>query len=567
MPSGVQFVRSEIADLLPIWLLIRDAIEGETAIKGEYGTRADYFSSSRTKGVSQARKYLPQPNPTDRSSVNLERYKAYVQRAVYYNFSKRTLDGLVGQIFLRPPVVKKPAELNVLDNNADGRGLELVQLAKRLTQSTLSFGRAGFFVDYPRVDGPVTVAAAQDQNIQPTMVFYYPWQVINWATRMVGAKRVLSLVVIEEIVMEEVDGYEIVESLQYRALRLDDNNEYFQEIHAPTDKKKKSFTIIETIYPKDSKGQALKEIPFQFIGSEANDHAPDQPPMYDLCSLNIAHYRNSADYEESCFMVGQPTPVVTGITEHWVKEVLGGTVQLGSRATISLPEGASAMLLQAAPNQMPEAAMRMKEEQALSLGAKLVQKTKTVRTATEVMVDTTSETSILHSVADNVSAGMEQGLRWCAAFVGAEVPESTDPGAADNVSDNAEILQYRLNTEFELTRMTANDRLAVLKMWQSGAIAFEEMRDVLKVDGTVTMNTDDAWELIQAEQAEMTQNMGPVVDPFGTQETDPNSPTNTPPPGPGGVAGQAVRNAKKRADVKAGLAKKSKKSVPATKPN
>lgn len=564
---AVQFSRQEVESLLPIWLLIRDAIEGAPAIKGEYGSRALLYTGGMTRGTSQARKYLPQPNPTDKSPENTERYKAYVQRAVYYNFSKRTLDGLVGQIFLRPPVVKKPSELNVLDNNADGRGLELVQLAKRLCQSTLSFGRAGFFVDYPKTSAEgVTVADAKDKNIQPTMVFYYPWQVINWATKMVGAKRVLSLVVIQEFVLEEVDGYEVVENMQYRVLRLDDSNQYFQEIHKPQGLKKGKqpdaktvFTIDDTIYPTNSKGERWTEIPFCFIGSEANDHEPDQPPMYDLCSLNIAHYCNSADYEESCFMVGQPTPVLTGLTEHWVREVLGGVVRLGDRGAISLPEGATATLLQAAANSMPLEAMKLKEEQALSLGAKLVQKTKTVRTATEVMVDTTSETSTLHNVANNVSAGIQLGLRWAASFLGIEVPESTDPGAADNISDDTGILQYRLNTEFELTRMTANDRLAVIKLWQSGGITFDEMRSVLKVDGTASMNDDEAWDLIRAEQAEIAPN-GPVVDPF--QESEPTSPINTPPPGPGGVAGQAVRNQKTRAQVKKDL--KSKPAASAT---
>jgi hypothetical protein len=537
---GIGYVRDEISMLLPLWFMIQDAIEGEPAIKCEFGIRAAYYAANTGPYFrrQQSRFYLPQPNPLDKSKENQERYRQYVQRAVYYNFSKRTRDGLVGQVFLRPPVVKKPAELNCLDNNADGKGLQLVQVAKRLTQCALSYGRAGLLSDYPQTVGTPTVKQQQDQGIQPTLIPYYPWQIVNWATKMRGSQRVLSLVVLCETITNEVDDYAVENIIQYRALRLDPNTDtYMVEIHTPVKNSgvtkksgKANYTISDVTYPKDHEGKAINFIPFTFVGSEANDYEPDQPPMYDLCSLNIAHYRNSADYEESSFMVGQPTPVLSGVTAYWVDNVLGGSINLGSRGSISLPEGADAKLLQASPNTMPLEAMKQKEEQALALGAKLVQSHKTVRTATEVMVDTTSETSTLHNVANNVSAAMEQGLRWACMFVGATVAESTDPGAQDNENDNAGVLQYKLNTEYELTRMNANDRLAVIKIWQAGGIAYPEMRAVLKVDGTATMDDNEAFDLISAEKAAASATSTPIADPF--QAVDPNAPENDPQNGP-----------------------------------
>jgi hypothetical protein len=62
------------------------------------------------------------------------------------------------------------------------------------------------------------------------------------------------------------------------------------------------------VQPKRGDGEAWNYIPFTFVGSVNNDETPDLPPLYDLAVLNVAHYRNSADYEESCYMVGQPTP-------------------------------------------------------------------------------------------------------------------------------------------------------------------------------------------------------------------------------------------------------------------
>lgn len=521
--AGVGYVRSEASLLFDIWFMIRDAIEGEPAIKGEYGVRAEYFKSTM-RGKAVAEKYLPRPNPLDESRENKERYKAYVKRAVWYNFTSRTLDGLVGQVFLRPPVTTVPTELDALNTDADGEGLTLEQVAKRTARSTMAYGRAGLLTDFPPTSGASTPDEIAANNIQPTVKHYYPWQIRNWATVKRGAKHVLSLVVLEEMTMIETDDFALEECLQYRVLRLDPVTFiYSVEIWGKdTESKSKTMVRIGTpLIPTDQQGKTFDEIPFTFVGSEANDIWPDRPPLQDLATLNIAHYRNSADYEEACFIVGQPTPVIMGVTEEWVENVLKGAVTLGARAAICLPAGAEANLLQASPNQMPLEAMKLKEDQALALGAKLVQVQKTVRTATEVMVDTTSESSTLHNVSKNVSAAMEKALGWAAKFAGGVI--ST--------------IKYQLNTEFELTRMNANDRLAIVKMWQSGAIAFTEMRNVLRIDGTAQLDDTTAIELIKQEQAAASVLGGaPIADPF--QSITPTAPENipadgAPQPGPG----------------------------------
>ena len=513
MPSNVGYVRNEAGSLLPIWFMIRDCIEGDPAIKGEFGVRTEFYPSALGQR-SQARKYLPQPNAQDTSLPNQERYRQYVQRAYWYNFTSRTLDGLVGQVYLRPPVVKLPPTLDSFINNADGNGLNLTQLSKRATQNTMAYGRCGLLTDYPPVNKVQTADEVKAGVNQPTVKCYFPWQIRNWATIQRGSHMVLSLVVLEEYLIEE-DEFALVENLTYRVLRLDPvSGNYTVQIFSQDDPKKgnkaSNMKGGETIVPLDFDGQPFDVIPFSFVGSEANDVYPDRPPLYDLAALNVSHYRNSADYEESAHIVGQPTPVIAGLTEEWATDILKGVVTFGSRAAIMLPQGGTAELLQAQPNSMPMEAMKAKEDQALALGAKLVQHQKTIRTATEVMVDTTSETSVLSNVALNVSAALTQNLKWACRFAG---QDDTD-------------VSFTLNTEFELTRMNANDRLAIVKMWQSGAIAFTEMRDVLRVDGTANLPDDQAADQIAAEMAAATLTTPPIADPL--QASVPTAPENNP---------------------------------------
>lgn len=530
----VNYYRAEVNSLLPVYFMIRDAIEGEFAIKGMIGTQNAYYAAGAGNGglpltttniiVARALRYLPQPNATDQSAANIERYKAYVLRAVFYNATGRTLEGMAGQIFLRDPQVTLPTELEIMRDNADGSGLTLDQTANRCVRHCIAYGRAGVLVDYPVTNGTVTAKDVSDGTIRPTLIVYNPWDVINWRIEMRGAKKVLTFLVLREVIDEEGDdGFQLSTYEQYRVLSLDPNTgDHLVELYSTT---KSGFTQTATYSPTDAKGKPLKEIPFHFVGSENNDVLPNKPPLYDLASLNISHYRNSADYEESCFIVGQPTPVLSGLSEDWVKTVLGGTVTLGSRAAIPLPVGAKAELLQAKPNSMPIEAMKLKEDQMVSLGAKLVKLQKTAKTATEQIIETTSESSPLANISKNVSAAMVWALGIAADFVGA---------AKDK-------LEYTLNKDFDLTSMTADDQNAVIKQWQSAAISFSEMRTVLRRAGIATLEDEDAKTEIQDDIA-----AGLIPDPALEQVPPPLPPAVPDPKAQSGAGGPQPKRVRRQ---------------------
>lgn len=495
MPK-VNFTRPEVTALLPLWNLIRDCLAGEQQIK-----------KGRTK-------YLPKPNAADGSTENEERYKAYLERAVFYNVAQRTLGGLVGQVFLREPVTEVPALLDLLVKDATGSGVSVTQLAQSAVGHVVSFGRTGLFVDYPATKGPTTRAQIDKGNIRPTFTLYNPWEVINWRTVTRGGKELLSLAVCWEQYCLSDDGFEMKMGEQYRVLRLVETTdkafvEYQRaegiDAYIPDDAEPVEVSLIYQVeiwrktnagfkmldgyprYPTDASGSYFDEIPFTFIGVKNNDTRPDNPPMYDICSLNVAHYRNSADYEEASFICGQPTPVLAGLTEDWVKAVLKDRVELGSRSAIPLPVGGSAELLQAEANSMPFEGMQHKERQMVALGAKLVQEKSIQRTATEADIDNTSETSILASCASNVAAAFQWAIEWAGLFVGAG-----ETG-----------IKFELNTEFDLTKMTPEERRQLLAEWMGNAISFSEMRENLRRGGIATLDDEAAKNEIKTEMATM----------------------------------------------------------------
>jgi hypothetical protein len=461
----VNSVHADLFDLLPMYETISDCLAGEPRIK------------------FRREKYLPRPNPNDTSDANRERYTAYLTRAVFYNVTKRTLGGLIGQIYSRAPIIEIPDMMNVVKDDATGLGVDITQLSKSGATFAVGYGRGGLFVDYPDVaDRAASKAEIDAGNIRPMFQVYDPKNVINWRYEKRGGKQYLTLVVLQERKVKTDDGFYQTFENQWRVLRLEDGG-YTQRLY--TNARQNNPQVFE---PKDSDGNRFQEIPFEFMGSESNDPNPNSPPIYDLASLNIGHYRNSADYEESAYIVGQPTPYFAGLTEQWVKQVLKGTIQLGARAAVPLPVGASAGLLQAQPNSLAFEAMTHKEKQMIALGAKLVEPNQVVRTATEAGIDYSYETSTLSSSADNVSDAFTRGLRWAAQFMGAP---------------DRDKIKFELNTEFDLIKMSSNERAQLVSEWQSGAITFGELRANMRRAGIATLEDKEAQAQIEEDMAKL----------------------------------------------------------------
>lgn len=456
---NVSYIRPEVRAALERWDLISDCLDGEDAIK------------------AKKEKYLPVPDAESGGKTTDARYQNYLTRAVFYGVTGRTLIGLVGQVFGRESVIELPPGIEMMVTDVEGTGTGIEQQAKKGLEYALAYGRGGLLADFPKTDGAVTRAQIESGEMRPILKLYDPRNIINWRTRKVGARTLLCLVVLRETIDVEDDGFETKTAVAYRVLRLDEKNVYTVQLYVEETVNGK-IEIKEhgdLVTPTKADGGTFSVIPFTFFGPENNDPDLDSSPLYSMASLNIAHYRNSADFEDACFIAGQPTPVFAGLTEEWVNNVMKGKVYLGSRGGIMLPKDGSAQLLQPSPNSMPKEAMDMKEGQMRALGAKLVEERSIRRTATEATQDEASETSILSSATKNVSAAYQQALMWALEFI----PEKGE-------------FKFELNSDFDLSNMTPQERQQLIAEWQAEAITWSEMRAALKRARIATEEDDVA---------------------------------------------------------------------------
>lgn len=474
----IDFVRAEVTRMLNKWKLIRDCIAGQETIK------------------AATTEYLPMPNAHDKSPENVERYKNYVLRASFLNATDNTCQGLIGQVFSADPVVELPPDMELLEEDCDGTGMTLTQRAKKTLMEILGFGRTGLLVDFPKAlldeagaERDFSRADLNDGTARANILQFDPRDVINWRTTMVGGKSVLSLVVIAMQFISYDDGFEIKTDTEWRVLKLV-GGVYVCEVWRKADSvvgqpaPAEPFVMKDTYTPRDATGKPLDFIPFTFVGSLNNNDSADKPPLYDIAVVNIAHYRNSADYEDAVFMTGQGTPVAMGLTKTWVTEVWENKpMPIGARAIVPLPAGGDFKIVAAEENGMVKEAMDQKEKHMAMLGAQLVESKTVQRTLGEAQMERAVIESVLVQSAKNCAAAIQTCLRWAAGFYGA------DPLA----------ITYELSTDFSITQLTPEQRKATIADYQGGLLTFEEARNQLRQSGIAYLDDAAAKAAIDLE--------------------------------------------------------------------
>ena len=202
--------------------------------------------------------------------------------------------------------------------------------------------------------------------------------------------------------------------------------------------------------------------------------------MYDLASVNISHYRNSADYEQTMFVAGQPTLVLSGLNVP--KEVGSETeIKLGVNRALLLKNGGTASLVQARAETGLIEAMTKKEAYMVSFGAKFLDEDVIVKTAYQVKTENGSQKSILTNCTDNVSTAYTAALKYIHKICG--------------YSD--EKVEMSLNTDFEYNKVGAEELTNAATLYEKGLITFGEFRAVARRAKLATEDDEAALKEIE----------------------------------------------------------------------
>jgi hypothetical protein len=119
-----------------------------------------------------------------------------------------------------------------------------------------------------------------------------------------------------------------------------------------------------------------------------------------------------------------------------------------------------------------ERAMDRDEKLMAILGARLLESQKRVGEAAEAIeLKQSGENSILGALAACVSMSLTQVLRWAYWWNSTEA-------MPDDVSNEDVVIE--LNTDYSTRGLTANEIVAIVQAWQSGALSRDSMLDIFR---------------------------------------------------------------------------------------
>lgn len=418
---------------------------------------------------SNVKQYIKDVDPSD--PYRSLRYKDDAQ---FTNFAGRTKNALVGAIFRRDPLIDLPEEVDYLIEDATGNNVPLSKLAQEITNEILQVGRVGLLTDFPNIAENLTVQQAEDLNIKSYISVYPTESIINWQEDVsLNGEKQLTLVVLKEVhcSIDELDGFKWEDKTLYRVLRLEQGT-YIQYLYDEEGE------VLDVSIPTKADGTNWTQIPFEFVGSENNNTYIDNSPLYDISRLNIGHLRNSADYEESIHITGQPTLfLTTSMSIDEFKDANPDGVQIGARRGHNLGQVGKAEFLQANPNQLADQAMLRKEQQAIMIGAKLITPQATNETAEAARMRHSGETSILSVIAKNVESALTKSVQHVLNFM--------------SLSDE-DSMRIELNDQFFDTNLDPNMIMAQIQLAEKGVITETDMRNTLRKHGVLQDNRTDS---------------------------------------------------------------------------
>lgn len=437
--SALKDKHKQYDEYLSRWELCKDLFEGEHEI--------------HEKGET----YLPKlQDESDKA------YQARLRMTPVFGALPRTTLGMRGMMFRKPMKIEVPDALLPMLEDIDLAGTTLQGLAQEVVEDALVVGRVGLLVDYPQTMPNATKADAGTLNYRPMIVKYEAEAIYNWRTERINGATVLSQVRLEEEkeIQDPEDEFKYKCEKRYRILDLIEGK-YRQRVYKIIDNEE---VLEDEIYP-TMNGKNLPFIPFVVIGVDCIGIEVEAPPLIDLATTVLHHYQQATSYERGCFFSGLPMFNIFGVNP---SNEDGTPLEIsigGNIANIFPRSDAHAEMLEVTSKfEALRTNLEDKKREMAVLGARMLESQKAgVEAADTIARRMSGEESLLSIMAQTVSSGLTQPLRWFSEWAGVTGDVSVE-----------------LNRDFMPAGITAQDMTALIGAWQQGAVSSETLFSNLK---------------------------------------------------------------------------------------
>lgn len=465
------------------WQKLRDVLAGEREIK------------------RQGEIYLPKMKGADKDD-----YKLYLRRAIFYNMTGQTLNGMLGQVFRRPPAVRKiPDKFKESIRKFCKDGTGLLPFIKTTMAEQIGMGRFGVLVDIP---------TTPSRRAPPSYaVGYTAENIIDWTVEEVDGTFQPTRVLLREFLRDtdyiEATGNQNqqLSSAEARDLRQRAQANRTAAKNAPFGGPSPGITpapnyssaylyivmfrelILETqddgsriykqyYYKQDPthipiaeytptvRGVPLAFIPFKFFGSMSNSPDVEKPPLLDICDINLAHYLSYAELEWGRMFTALPVFYAPGNDSEGA-----GEYHIGPNVVWEVPIGGTPGILEYTGQGLKALvdALNDKEAQIAALGGRLMPgSSKSVSESNnQTVLREANEQSLLLNIIQAVEEGMVDVIRWWLMWRDLDLDQSTN-------------IRLEVNQDFLTAPVGAREMRAIQMIYADGIMPIEVFYEYMR---------------------------------------------------------------------------------------
>lgn len=388
----------------------------------------------------KARGAIDLPALHEQSAADYDRYKA---RAVFANFTGRTLSALVGLLMRKSPEVVTEDAMGKFMGDVDLQGTSFNEYVREVFEEMNGPGHGGTLIDWSNEEG------------RPYFAHYRSEDVTNWEVTRIAGRNVLALLTLKE------DGHALnPETLEH------DQSETFRVYRVVDGKVELTITKVRAgaeasseVVELKRRGKALTVIPFIPHTLKGARMTVCKAALEDMVEINLSHFRTSADLENGRHLAGLPTPYAFGFDPK--QDLIMGT----THAWISDNENAKVGFLEFTGSGLTDLkdALVEKQEQMAIMGARMIEPEKREAEAfSTVKLRADAEQATLVNVAEAGSATISLALQWAAWWFG------TAPAIADVAETNFIVF----STDFVAARMDSQTFTSLVGAFQMGALSW-----------------------------------------------------------------------------------------------
>lgn len=378
-----------------------------------------------------------------------DEYHAYKTRATFYSIVGRTVGALTG-LAVQGEVAIKGNEEIVRQMKDTPHGLQLFECTNQSVSELLLQGKFGILLDAPKESTTVGLYG------------YVSDSIINW--ELDGEGRYTMVVLQESRTIADVNNRFLKKvEAQYRVLELIDGA-YTVSLY---DKDSK---LLNTVQP-TFRGKKLNYIPFYTALPDGVRAGMPKSPMEDMVSINLSHYRTSADLEHGRHFVGLPTPVVTGA------DVAGKLKVGGTQAWVLPAEKAKAFYLEFKGEGLGslEKALQEKEAQLASLSSSIISRSvRGSESPDAIRLRMSSETASLYTIVKTIQT-----------FLTLVYNVKSDLEGYDKD------IEFQFPTQFVSGQLTAEEVSKYSEIYLKGGLTVDDYVTILRRGGALSAARTD----------------------------------------------------------------------------